>query len=107
MIKNSNITRWVYSVAIASTIVSLVLAVMIVGAEEYPMFKDWLRVTFYHHWLGKSTISLGLFIIVSALFRFKSKVPRLATIVAIEAVAVIFSVFIIASFFLLHVLKIV
>lgn len=107
MKKNSNITILVYSTAIATIFASLTLAVMIVSVEEFATFKDWLKQNFYHHWLGKSVITLGLFITISVLLSIKCKVSKLASIILIESIVVIFSVLVIVGFFLLHVLKIV
>ena len=107
MKKNSNIKIWVHSVAITTTITSLVLAIIIVGAEECLIFKDWLKVTFFHHWIGKSVLILGLFVITGFLLLFKREVSRLASIILIESIVVIFSVLVIAGYFLMHILKIV
>lgn len=107
MKKNSNITMLVYSTAIATIIASLTLAVMIISAEELTAFKDWLKQNFYHHWLGKSAITLGLFIAISVLLSIKRGVSKLASIILIESIVVIFSVLVITGFFLLHILKIV
>lgn len=107
MKKNSNITILVYSTAIATIIASLALTIIIISAEEFAAFKDWLKQNFYHHWLGKSIVTLGLFIAISVLLSIKREVSKLASIILIESMVVIFSVLVIAGFFLLHVLKIV
>lgn len=104
---NSHLVSWVRSVAIATVVTSVMLAALIVSAEEIPVLKNWLKATFYHHWLGKGALALGLFTVVSLLFRFRRDTLRLSTIIMIEAIAVILSVCIIAGFFLLHTLKIV
>ena len=84
------------------------LAVLIVVAEEVPALKDWLKATFYHHWLGKGALAISLFIVTSlVLTLIKRDKPKLSTIILVEAVAVMLAVLIIALFFLLHTLKIV
>ncbi|MDO8514827.1 MAG: hypothetical protein Q7S50_04780 [bacterium] len=103
---NSPLASWVRSVAIATIVTSLMLAVLIVSAEETPALKDWLKATFYHHWLGKGALALGLFTVASLTLRLKHA-PRLSTIIFLETVAVILAVGVIAGFFLLHVLKLV
>lgn len=104
----SKLTKWVRAVAIATIATSLMLAVLIVVAEEVPVLKNWLKATFYHHWLGKGALAIGLFIVTSFVFGLAGKdKPSLSKIVLIESAAVIFSVCITAGFFLLHVLKLV
>ncbi len=104
---HEKLATWVRSVAIATITTSVMLAALIVAAEEIPALKNWLKATFYHHWLGKSILALGLFAVISLILRFKGDTPRLSTIIIVETIAVILSVCIIAGFFLLHTLKIV
>lgn len=82
------------------------LATLIVSAEEMPDLKNWLKATFYHHWLGKGALALVLFTAASLVFRLK-RTPRLSTIIFLEAIVVTLAVGIIAGFFLLHTLKVV
>jgi len=104
----SPLTTWVRSVAIATIVTVLALAVLIVVAEETPVLKDWLKITFYHHWLGKGVLALGLFAVTSVVFGLKkSDRPQLSTVLLIESIAVIVSVCIIAGYFLLHALGVV
>lgn len=103
----SPLTTWVRSVAIATIATSILLFLVIITAEEIPELKDWLKQTFYHHWVGKGVLLIGLFTVSSWAFRFKSETIQLSTIIFIEAIAVIISVFIIALFFLLHTFGIV
>ncbi|OGG57113.1 hypothetical protein A2680_04160 [Candidatus Kaiserbacteria bacterium RIFCSPHIGHO2_01_FULL_55_37] len=98
---------WVRSVAIATIITALMLAVLIVAAEEVPALKDWLKATFYHHWLGKGALALGVFAVVSVALSKQRSATRLSTVIFFEAIAVCVSVGIIAGFFLLHLLKLV
>lgn len=104
---HSELASWVRSVAIAAAVAGLMLAVLIVAAEEIPALKDWLKATFYHHWLGKGALTLGVFAVLSvALSKQRSSTP-LSTVIFYEAVAVCISVGIIAGFFLLHTLKLI
>ncbi|MBI5457170.1 hypothetical protein HY971_00400 [Candidatus Kaiserbacteria bacterium] len=104
---HSELTAWVRSVAIAAIVAGLMLAVLIVAAEEIPTLKNWLKATFYHHWLGKGALALGLFAIVSVALSKQRSATRLSTVIFYEAVAVCVSVGIITGFFLLHTLKLV
>lgn len=104
---NESLARWVRSVAIGTILTAIMLAALIIFAEELPALKNWLKQTFYHHWLGKSVLALGLFTLVSLTLRFRRDTPRLSTLIVVEAVVVTLSVCSIAGFFLLHILKMV
>ena len=101
---NTSLTPWVRSVAIATIAVSVMLAALIVSAEEFPALKNWLKATFYHHWLGKGALALLLFAAVGVAFKFKRNAPNLTAIIAAEAIVVALSALAIAGFFLLHLL---
>lgn len=101
------LASWVRSTAIAVAATAVMLAILIVAAEEMPALKDWLKQTFYHHWLGKGALAAALFAILSLAFRTKRDTPRLSTVLNIETIAVIFAAVVITGFFLLHTLKLV
>lgn len=105
---DSKLTKWIRSTAIATIATSFMLAILIVVAEEIPDLKNWLKATFYHHWLGKGALALILFAVTSlVLGLLKRDKPQLSTIIFVESLAVILSACIIAGFFLLHLFKIV
>ncbi len=104
---NSKLALWVRAVAIAATVTGVMLAVLIIAAEEAPALKNWLKATFYHHWLGKGALALGLFVVVSVVLSVQRRVTNLSTTVFYEAVAVFVSAGVIAGFFLLHLLKLI
>lgn len=104
---HSELTSWVRSVAIASAVAGVMLAVLIVAAEEMPALKDWLKATFYHHWLGKGALALGVFAVLSVALSKQRSAWQLSAVIFYEAVAVCVAVGIIAGFFLLHTLKFV
>ncbi|MDO8552829.1 MAG: hypothetical protein Q7S01_04910 [bacterium] len=103
----SSLDQWIRSVAVASIAVFIMLAALIVGAELIPELKNWLKATFYHHWLGKGVLALGLFAILSVALSVRRSTARLSSVIFAEALAAILSVLVIAGFFLLHVLKII
>ena len=103
----NSLSSWVRAVAIASIVTALMLALLIVAAEESPALKNWLKATFYHHWLGKGALALALFALVSVALSLRQSAMRLSSVIFFEAVAVCVSVGIIAGFFLLHTLKLV
>ena len=104
---NSPFSSWVRSVAIAAIVTGLMLALLIVAAEESPALKNWLKATFYHHWLGKGALGLGLFALLSVALSLQRSTAQLSRIIFFEAVAVIVSTGIIAGFFLLHLLRLI
>lgn len=104
---NTPLARWVRSVAIATILTSIMLAVLIIFAEEIPALKNWLKATFTHHWLGKGALALILFAVSAVLLRLKRDTPSLATYILIEAIVVALSTAAIAGFFLMHVLKVI
>jgi len=103
----NSLASWVRSTAIASIATALMLAILIVAAEESPALKEWLKATFYHHWLGKGALALGLFALLCVALSLQRSAARLSRIIFFEAVAVIVSTGIIAGFFLLHLLKLI
>ena len=105
----NSLSSWVRSVAIAAMVTSVMLAVLIISAEEVPALKDWLKATFYHHWLGKGALAIAVFIVVTIAARLQGKTDasKLAGIIFAEAVIAALSVAAIAGFFLLHLLKLV
>ncbi len=51
--------------AIIAGIVSIIFVTAItVAADLVPSLKDWLRITFSHHWLGKSILTSGIFVLI-------------------------------------------
>ncbi len=104
---HETLARWVRSTALATVATAVMLSIVVVAAEEVPALKEWLKQTFYHHWLGKGALSIALFTVVSLVFRSKSDTSRLSTVVAVETVAVVLAAIVIVGFFLLHTLKIV
>ena len=105
----NSLSSWVRSVAIAAMVTSVMLAVLIVSAEEIPALKDWLKATFYHHWLGKGALAIAVFIVVTIAARLQGKTDgsKLPGIIFAEAVVAALSVGAIAGYFLLHLLKFV
>ena len=104
---HETLASWVRSVAIAASATALMLAIVIITAEEVPALKDWLKQTFSHHWLGKGALSTAPFVVASIALRAKRETPRLSTLIIIETIVVILAAVAITGFFLLHTLKIV
>ena len=90
-------------------VTAVMLAVIIVAAEEIPALKDWLKATFTHHWLGKGALAIAVVVVVTIAARLQGKTDpsRLASVIFAEAIVAALSVFAIAGYFLLHLLKLV
>ena len=63
---------------INSFIISAIVAIIFVTVatilgELYSPFKNWLKETFYHHWMGKGIIAIIAFYLIGFLGYFKSK----------------------------------
>ncbi|MEK7109290.1 MAG: hypothetical protein AAB919_02535 [Patescibacteria group bacterium] len=100
---HSSLSLWVRSVAVAAAVTALALAILIVGAEQLPALKGWLKATFYHHWLGKGALGLMLFAVVAVLLRLKSSATsNLSTYILVEALAAAAAALAIAGYFLSH-----
>ncbi|HLD60250.1 MAG TPA: hypothetical protein VI912_04595 [Candidatus Bilamarchaeaceae archaeon] len=89
------------SVFLATLLVIVFIATITIFAELYKPAKDWLANNFWHHWLGKGIISIGLFIVIS-LFGPKIEIKKqekfLIPVLAISTMAII-------AFFVSHALK--
>jgi len=63
------------SVFISTAIVSVFIAFATIFAELFHPFKDWLKETFYHHWVGKGVLSIVLFFILLIPLTYMRKSP--------------------------------
>lgn len=41
-----------------------------IAADLYLPLKDWLKLTFSHHWVGKGVLAIALFVGISAILLF-------------------------------------
>jgi len=48
---------------------SLVLAILVIAAELFSSFKNFLKEVFTHHWVGKAVIITAVFIVFGFMFR--------------------------------------
>ena len=62
------------SSVISSSILTIVFVTAVtIGGELYAPLKNWLASTFTHHWLGKSVLTAGLFVVVTSIL---AVIPR-------------------------------
>lgn len=57
--------RLVSSVISSSVLAVVFVTVITISGETYAPLKNWLASTFTHHWLGKSVLTAGVFVIVT------------------------------------------
>lgn len=58
-------TKLLHSAICAAAVTAVFIAAITVSAEFSVPLKDWLKTVFTHHWLGKSALSIVLFIAVT------------------------------------------
>ncbi len=63
----------VSSALVSAALVSVFVAAITIFGELYAPLKGWLKVTFSHHWLGKSFLSAGLFVFLFIVLLFKKR----------------------------------
>lgn len=94
------ISRVPHAVFCALITVSVVLTGIIIGADLVPALKNWLKETFFHHWIGKGVIAVIVFVIsflVSLFFPPTEKRERLMLMISVWVLAI--AVLAIAAFF--------
>ncbi|MEK7086972.1 MAG: hypothetical protein AAB935_01800 [Patescibacteria group bacterium] len=55
---------------LSAVVTILFIVAMTMLAEIRPIIKDWLKITFSHHWTGKGILAVGLFLALSLLISF-------------------------------------
>src|SRR3989344_6855759 len=63
-------TRTITAFLISGIVTAIFIAAITIGGELAPAFKDWLKTTFYHHWLGKGALAVILFFVLGVVFSF-------------------------------------
>lgn len=58
---NNKKNKIINSFAIAAVVAIVFVTTATIIAELYTPFKDWLKNTFYHHWMGKGIIAIVIF----------------------------------------------
>lgn len=87
----------------SATLTVLFIGIITIAAELVPELKNWLKVTFTHHWIGKSILSLGLFMTASLLFSVspgKMDVDKITSQLRILIIMTVVSSFAIIGFFI-------
>ena len=68
-----NKDKLVLSIIKSAIITIIFIALITIGADLYVPLKDWLKVTFSHHWVGKGILSAILFAVLIVIFNFVIK----------------------------------
>ena len=80
--------RIITSVTGGSIVAVISIVLMTVVAEINPAFKKWLAGNFTHHWIGKSVMSIVVFLVTTIIFMifgnlFKNKLVLLLWVLII------------------------
>ncbi len=81
---------------------ALFAAAITVIAELAPPVKDWLKTTFSHHWVGKSILAAGIFVVLLfafALLPIRADEQKLRRGLTALAWVTIFAALVITGFF--------
>lgn len=92
------------SFLLATIVVIVLLTIIIIYAELYAPLKDWLRITFGHHWVGKGVIAFISFLIIALGFNsyFRKREPNTFRWTIAITVAIILSALALFGFFALE-----
>jgi len=108
-IKEQNKNKILSGFAASAILSVVVVAALTIGGEIYLPLKNWLKVTFYHHWIGKGVISFSILLVGGGIFSFISSreggsLRRLLSLLIVVTVLGTFSIigfFVFESFHLL------
>lgn len=93
--------------AVAGSIVAVFsIIVMTVFADVNPAFKKWLAVNFTHHWIGKSVLSIVVFLVAFVVFWVINRVfnNRLVLLLWVLTIIASLGALLLLAFFSLKVL---
>lgn len=97
-----------FSSIIGGIVTIAAITAMTILAELVPSFKDWLKSTFSHHWVGKSVLALVTFTVVTfgAIFLpFSVDAKKLQRALEWLLGVMILAAFVIVGFFLAEATK--
>ena len=90
------------SIILSSIAVAIFIPTITIAAELAAPLKEWLKNTFYHHWVGKSLIAVIVFVGLSVLISvipYKASLERLNRLLFILATLVFLGTLAIFGFF--------
>lgn len=87
-------------VILSSAVTIISIALLTILAELNPALKNWLTITFSHHWIGKSFVSLLIFVTSFGIFwASKIRISSITRAIWILTIAVNLAFVIILAFF--------
>lgn len=97
----------VKSIVLSAFIAVVIIVLLTIGGELNPALKNWLTITFSHHWIGKGVLSIFGFFFSALIFYFLrlknvslTLLVWLLVIFANLSVAVVVLFFLVETFFL-------
>ena len=95
--------------AICGAIAAVIFITAItITADLYLPLKDWLKNTFSHHWIGKSILSVAVFIVIGLVSRFlpiEASEDKLNKVLKLLSWAMVLGVILIFLFFIYETLR--
>ncbi|MEK6839499.1 MAG: hypothetical protein AABX72_01035 [Nanoarchaeota archaeon] len=82
----------------AAIVAVIAITFMTIYAEMNETFKNWLKETFFHHWVGKGVLALILFFIVAHIIKIKTKRETISLINILIVSTIICSLLILGFF---------
>ncbi len=61
--------QYINSFALGAILAVIFIAIATIGGELHSPFKQWLKLTFFHHWIGKGVLSLIIFFAIGLFAR--------------------------------------
>lgn len=94
--------KLISSFAVAAVVAIVFITFATIFGELYSPFKDWLKETFNHHWIGKGVIAIAIFYALGFLGYFKAKDSddALVTVLKIVFWVALVGIFAITGFYL-------
>lgn len=106
-LQNDRTTRLLIATALGVVMVSALVMLLTIVGEEWAPLKNWLKATFSHHWLGKSYLSVALFVLVVLIaYPFTSRMSATRALWFSFAAAIL-SAGAMTAYFILHTLHFV
>ena len=108
MENNNKNMRWVRAAGDAVVAVAIFIAIITIGGELFAPLKNWLKAAFTHHWLGKSALSIILFVLIFILRSFTPASPEQVRRAILSAAWwSVLSAVAMTLFFILHTFKVI
>ena len=96
--------KLIRSAALGAILSIVAVTIITIAGELYAPLKDWLKSAFTHHWLGKSIISVAVFVIfwILGMATFRADEDKTRQSVSVLFTVAVFCTLALAAFFIYH-----